>query len=78
MPVSDGKYMSGWRRELSGDKGRARFTRSQQAGGGKPPSNVPRPRNVPAGKPRSRSIAAPIAGPIIRREPTFAKSVEPV
>lgn len=61
-----------------GDKGRARFTRSQQAGGGKPPSNVPRPRNVPAGKPRSRSIAAPIAGPIIRREPTFAKSVEPV
>lgn len=34
--------------------------------------------NVPAGKPRSRSIAAPIAGPIIRREPTFAKSVEPV
>ena len=24
------------------------------------------------------SIAAPIAGPIIRREPTFAKSVEPV
>ena len=28
--------------------------------------------------PRSRSIAAPIAGPIIRREPTFAKSVEPV
>lgn len=46
--------------------------------GGKPPSNVPRPRNVPAGKPRSRSIAAPIAGPIIRREPTFAKSVEPV
>lgn len=37
-----------------------------------------RGENVPAGKPRSRSIAAPIAGPIIRREPTFAKSVEPV
>lgn len=32
----------------------------------------------PPGSPRSRSIAAPIAGPIIRREPTFAKSVEPV
>lgn len=51
---------------------------ANQAGGGKPPANVPRRGTCPPGSPRSRSIAAPIAGPIIRREPTFAKSVEPV
>ena len=36
-----------------------------------------RSENVPAGKPRSRSIAAPIAGPIIRREPTLPRVWNP-